>query len=252
MDWKEIRDHYRTNTAKMTSGEKSREHFHHNFPLRRTRRLLVEDRCHIKKLKVTGSHLYRGADNSPLGVLNGVYKLTKKNAWSKTRANGQLDHIQWNGSIFGAAGWLLKGDKVQYYVHSNSSCPIGLSDWRHLKHGLQTKPNAIKKALVLQVAKFKDQNLASVVQDIRTMIAHIYPPAIDMVNDYGCVGIGSLDYNTPSAGAPVDEFDRAINKWKQCSRCAERTLGVTHDPYLFDHNNNVCRKYQMVRTPSSP
>lgn len=240
MPWKEIRDHYRTNTV--VEVHEKRPHIHKLYPLRRTRRLLVEDKCHTKKIKVTGSNLYRGSDNSPLNELNGVYKIGAKNAWSKTRKNGKIDYIQWTADIFGATGWVLHGETIQYYVHSNSSCPTGLSPWRHLKDGLETKPNAIKQALLLQVVTFKDLNTATVVQDIRTMIAHIHPTAIEKVNNYGCTGIGMLDASTPAAGAPVDEFDRAINKWKQCTRCAERTLGSTYDPYIFDHNNNVCCK----------
>ena len=58
------------------------------------------------------------------------------------------------------------------------------------------------------------------------------------LDDYGCSSSGRFNANTPTLGPPIDDFDKAISKWKHCRKCVPQQP----KPYDFDHENMFCCK----------
>ena len=83
--------------------------------------------------------------------------------------------------------------------------------------------------------------------DVHSLLDLIAPKfAYRALNDYGCVGMGSLNPFLGNAAAPVDQIDSEINNWKYCMRCAMDVLSDTTIPelpkYRFNEDSNICSK----------
>jgi len=234
--------------------------------------------CSIQKIRVTGAQLYTAYNWSKsvmksLGHFNGIYELEEDQVanhpiWTKKRPDSKSDvSLQWTDDIFGATGWLLTNTPGQprFFSYSVDDCPGNLGNWQLLEYGNKTVIGNEKLAEKIKVeslgdfkpipswvlAQMDDQSDFEAkslvpISDVYTMLAHITPDNHYKVHTYGCNGISDLQfYSTP--GVKTDVVTGAINEWKRCVTCAQTTLGATADPYMFDTDNNICRKY-LVET----
>ena len=78
------------------------------------------------------------------------------------------------------------------------------------------------------------------VTDIFSMTLHLIPTRQGDFNNYGCAGIDDMDHTAKTAGIPLDEVDRQLNRRKHCINCAIRQYSTGYTPYDYDENNNLC------------
>lgn len=83
------------------------------------------------------------------------------------------------------------------------------------------------------------------IANIYDMINHMDKNKNELLSNYGCAGVLSVDtpYKLPAdAGKPVDELDLVISKWKRCIQCVESSNSVAYseDSYIFDQSSNIC------------
>jgi hypothetical protein len=81
-----------------------------------------------------------------------------------------------------------------------------------------------------------------VVNDIFTMISHKVPAFDGQFENYGCAGVNNLDADARTKGAPLDEVDVAINTWKKCVKCVQRSFSVQYQSYDYQEDFDNCGK----------
>ena len=84
--------------------------------------------------------------------------------------------------------------------------------------------------------------------EILSLIEHAIPEMQGKFNNYGCTGVGNMDSTQQSLGHPVDNIDKAINRWKHCVNCASDRYRVadysSYDTrYLYHAELSYCGMY---------
>lgn len=82
---------------------------------------------------------------------------------------------------------------------------------------------------------------ANVVDDIFTMINHRVQAFNGQFENYGCAGVNNMDADAKTKGAPLDEVDVAINKWKKCVKCAQLSFSAKYQSYDYHEDKNFCQ-----------